>query len=373
MPKPIGISLLVLILIRLWLRTRGIVDSFMMDSGSYDQETFEYRVRRSKKHAEQVIVALPLEDRCRFQIHPEGSFDRFAKWLGIAREWQTQDAGYDTDVYIVSDDSRLLEALSRSVEFRQATINAIGRSGGGTLRCSRGRLTIAVEVDSEEADDGVLARRAAARVLPALRAVRRHIRQVSTEAWTAGRDPGVIAQRILFILTSLLGVAGVVAFFSGGSLRLPRQIVFDQVELLALCATVAISAILHVLAMAMMRFGSRTHLVWLDVLLIGIPGAWLTSHAAAISLNQSKDRSEAAAYYVLIEDRYTTRSRRSTNYHLRVSQWPDPRADPHIQVHTSLYDAVAPGQCLLVSWHPGHFGDGWVSAMEPIACPDAMR
>src|SRR5690242_12743560 len=67
---------------------------------------FQFRVRRKPKtnSVSGVQLALDLPDQFRFRIQRETAFDRFAKALGIAHEWQTHDDRFDAEAYILSDD-----------------------------------------------------------------------------------------------------------------------------------------------------------------------------------------------------------------------------------------------------------------------------
>src|SRR5687768_10339706 len=62
----------------------------------------EYRVRRNyrDRSIEGVDIGIEVENKLRFRIQPETRFDVIAKALGVAREWQTDDADFDSRVFI---------------------------------------------------------------------------------------------------------------------------------------------------------------------------------------------------------------------------------------------------------------------------------
>ena len=83
---------------------------------------FQFHVRRRSKtkNVTAVQLGLDLPDQFRFRIQRETAFDRFAKAIGIAHEWQTHDPRFDAEAYILSDDAVLLAALSGSESLREA-------------------------------------------------------------------------------------------------------------------------------------------------------------------------------------------------------------------------------------------------------------
>jgi hypothetical protein len=58
---------------------------------------FQFRVQRKSKtkSVTGVQLALDLPDQFRFRIQRETMFDRCAKALGVAHEWQTHDPRFD--------------------------------------------------------------------------------------------------------------------------------------------------------------------------------------------------------------------------------------------------------------------------------------
>jgi hypothetical protein len=72
----------------------------------YRQKTAAtYRVIRGKrKRVERVHAGIEVPDRVRFRLQPETGFDRGAKRLGLATEWQVNDREFDDSIFVVSDD-----------------------------------------------------------------------------------------------------------------------------------------------------------------------------------------------------------------------------------------------------------------------------
>jgi hypothetical protein len=87
---------------------------------SYRKIAVTYRIVKGRHgRIEGVHVGIELPDRVRFRLQPESGFDRRAKQLGLATEWQVNDAEFDYNVFVVSDDPIFLRALANDRELRK--------------------------------------------------------------------------------------------------------------------------------------------------------------------------------------------------------------------------------------------------------------
>jgi hypothetical protein len=331
--------------------------------------TIEFRVHRSRKTRTIAGVSLGvrLSDKVRFSIHPETTFDRFCKAIGLAEEWQTKDEAFDRDVFIICDDMVLLRALSRSEPMRKAVLDLVGR--GGTLHCSRGHLWVDLRTSGDkDLEDRIIAQAAAGPVLSALLRVRDEIHAIASSDWREERDSAMGRQRGLLFFTLLCGALGAIAlFFFHESRRPPRQMVVDAITERGVWTAAICGLVLITLTVFLLRATSRLHWVLLDVLLVGVPGIYLVAHGVAIWQNQHFDTSAGSEQLVEVSSKHIVKGRKNRRtYYITVQSWPDPRADRRIKVHSDFYESLSPPTCVRVRWHPGAYGDPWVSEMVPV-------
>jgi hypothetical protein len=279
---------------------------------------FQFHVRRRSKtkNVTSVQLGLDLPDQFRFRIQRETAFDRFAKAIGIAHEWQTHDPRFDAEAYILSDDAVLLAALSGSESLREAVAGLLDQSFKVVIRCGGG--TFWVETDytgsTVRASDETLARELAAWVLTPLMRVREELKQVSSGMWQAARDQGLRRQNVLLILTLVLAAVGIAAFFFPVGLGMPRQLVETAIATRATWISGSVLAALLVFASLLMGARSRLHWVLLELVFMGGPAIWLIGNAVSQWQNQQFDVSPPQTREVRIDRKHVEHSRRSTHY-----------------------------------------------------------
>src|SRR5262249_48349923 len=102
-----------------------------------------YRVHRERyRRVASLEIGVEMEPRFCFAIRRENAFDRFAKFLHIAKEWQTGENEFDSSLYVISDDPTLLHALSGDGKLRSLVTQLLSDSSVHTLRCNEGMLWV---------------------------------------------------------------------------------------------------------------------------------------------------------------------------------------------------------------------------------------
>ncbi len=335
---------------------------------------FQYRVGRNSKSklVTDIQLGLQVPDRVRFRIQRETAFDRFAKVIGIAHEWQTDDRTFDTKVYVLSDDAVLLTALSRNPALRGALMALLDAPSVEVIRCSYGVVWIEADCSGKpNVPDVDVAREFAKGMLPRLARVREELKSIGSGMWEASRDPGLRRQNVLLAITLVLGALGFAAFLWPRGVGLPRQLVVDEITTHALQLSGVACATLAFAAWALMGRRSRLHWVMLELLLVGAPGVWFIAAAASEQQNQRYDVSRSETREVHVDRQYMEKgSKGRKHYYLSISDWPDARVSPTQQVPDWLYGEFhAPG-CAHVVWHAGSLGDPWISELSPSTCGD---
>jgi hypothetical protein len=358
----------VLVFFRLFAFFTSVGARFRGEKMFVGDEPIEFSVSRNGKSKTigRVVISVELPDEVHFRVRAENKFDRFAKWLGIADELQTKDERFDQAVYVVSDDAVLFSLLAGDAVLREEILQLV--SANCSVQCLRGKLLVEMDnrgFDYSQSNQDV-ARVASGLVLQTLLKIRTRIKASGAQIWSSDRDPRERLETFLLTLTSILGMAGVVAFFYGLGEGMPRQIVRANIERYGVEAGLATSIVFILLLIVALRVCSRTHLILMEVILIGLPSAWFISDAAFDWSNRALDHSPEVVTTVTIESKYTTRNRHSTSYFVVIHNWPDERAIRHFSVQQPVYNAVAGGDCVQIVLHDGRFHDPWISSFRPM-------
>ncbi len=349
---------------------------FSGKSARLETQDYEYRVTRHKKRVQEVQIAVAVPDRLRFIMRREGRFDRIAKWLGIAHEWQTGDARFDDSIYVLCDDPLMLRALSLDAELRDAVLEAVGTTSGGILSSFGGKLALTDRATRARAGKGTadpeVGRMAARNALQFLLRIRERLASVPTGEWSHERDPGLTWQFAIVATTTTLGILSVGCFFWTQGIGEPRQLAFDRIETLAALIGAGAGIVLMLMLMRLMSGTSRVHLVLLEILLVGIPGAWFVSRTVLAEINQRSDEAPAILHQTQVVNQYVVKGRRGgRSYYLVINRWPAQAADldTTLRVDRDLYAVLGPGTCITFVLHPGHLGDLWLSEIRPSCEP----
>jgi len=361
-------GLLLLIFTRIVFLFGALRRSFSGKRATRGTEPYEYSVSRGKNgYVARVRIALELPDTQRFVLRRERFIDRTAKWLGIAREWQTNDPAFDDAIFILSDDPILLEALADDSGLRHAAQRLLANPQVESIACARGRLWATlcrVDAAFRAKGDDEIADLLAATIRPDLALLRDRLGAIGLRPWSEDRDPVEQREHWLLMATSVIGIAGIAAFFWGEGVGLPRQLAFTAIESHATILTAIAGAVLFALLVSLIGRSSRTHLVLIEILLVALPGAWIAGRALYALENERLDRAPATEHFARIVELYTHRGK-STSYYLVIDGWPDARFDRTLQVRPAVYEQFQPGDCARFDLHPGYFGDPWLSAIEP--------
>jgi hypothetical protein len=324
-------------------------------------------IRRGKyRRVQRISFDLPLPDRQRFVLRLETRYDRFATKVGLAREWQTGDASLDERVFVVCEDSVFNDALLANRELRAACAALFAQEGVQAIECARGRLYVDFVPPSDfvKADDDVLQREFGDVLVPLLLRLRDRLNGIASGEWEASRDPSLARRSLLVGVCVAIGVVGVVMAISSSRLEW-RQMVEDSIDRHALWVTLTIAGALLGALFLWLRITPHTHGVLLDVLLAGIPGAWLAAQAGYRMYDQRADEARPRHIAVTVQSTTDSRgSRGSHSYYLTVESWPDSRAAHRIQVRREVFVQFRGGDCMYVDWHAGALGDAWIDGFE---------
>jgi hypothetical protein len=329
------------------------------------------RFKIRKKDGDPIALRVGTTTACAldFEVKTEGWLDRLAKRIGLSVEPQLGQPAFDERLYLVADDERLVVALRQDVHLLRL-LERIGwaaqhRFVFKRLVCRRGQLWIDFAPSGTDPSPMEVVTWAA----PVLESLAARLPEAPP-----GVERGVSRQFlravILLALSSALAVNGIGQAFR---MSLGEAFTVDAAKLAWPAAVIATGVVLLLAGatLALLMRSARTHLVLVEVLLVGGLGAFATTYVELRDLNMEGDASAAAMLDTQVLDKYTTRGRRgSVHHHLELVDWNDANRRRSIGVGRDEYATAQKGDRVVVSQHPGYLGARWVESVELKGPPD---
>jgi hypothetical protein len=328
-----------------------------------DGDTVQAHVGRGKyRRIDSLAVGFDAPHGWRFNLRREGWFDRFAKSIGLATEFQTHDTPFDGRIYIECDDAALHRQLGSRRDLRNQLFNLFGLASVKGLECAGGQMWFRLGVDGldKNMEDETIGREAAKKLQAGVRALREQMAVIDDDP---ARDPTRVTRRYFAITILALAVVGAI----GAAWQYNHeghQVVVDNITHMAIGSTVAIT--IGLLGVMFLALGgtARVQRVLLDILIAGIPAAWLASSGGVMYFNESFDASAARRVPVPVERAWVTTSRKGRHSYYASLHWQDVRATSIVQLRPDEYDQMQSQTCVDVLWRAGRFGDGWVERYQ---------
>jgi hypothetical protein len=282
-------------------------------------------------------------------LRRETGADRFGKRVGLNREVQLGDAGFDAAVYIETDSPEddvqrtladealrgvvraLLDAETTRVELDPAGLSAVSPVRGG-----------AIDVATFESTAAQLAQAAAA--LPLFDAGR---------VTKARSQVGVVVTMVVLFLAwpFAMGLMG-------------RGPIDRGATLVGLAGGLALWAVLT-FALAMVVRGKSDSLRRLGMLagpsLLCIP---MTTYGAVVWANRELDTSPPVDHPTTVQRMWTSRPKNTTYYHLDVASWRPGEVTQSLNVSPAFYSRSKQGMGIVVTTHAGKLGWEWVDTFR---------
>jgi hypothetical protein len=327
-------------------------------------EVVHAHVGRGKHRAiDALVVGFDAPSGWRFNFRREGPFDRFAKAIGLAREFQTGDVAFDGRIYIECDDATLHRQLARR-ELRNAIFSLFAKSAIRSLAGAESRLwfTLSTAGWDKQRSDEEIGRDAAAPLLSHARVLREQMAKPVASDDTS-RDPSrVVRRRFAFALLALAIAAGAGLIWQWRHAE--HQVVLDHIPRIAAGVTATIVILLLVVMAVTLGGTARAQRVLLDILIAGIPAAGLAAYFGVMYCNESFDESRVRRVPVPVERSWVETSRKGSRYYYAKLRWPDARAAATRNLRPAEYAVLASARCVDVLWREGRFGDGWIEGYE---------
>lgn len=325
---------------------------------------FQYNLRTHKGSYVKLLIACDVIEDISFTIKYEKWWDRLFKWLGISVEHQVGDKEFDRTFYLVTDSQPLCELFSESYEIQDA-INQVHEACDThklkfkKLLCRHGRiwLDLVPEKKSEEPDITSISND----FVDKLSTISNILENQQAFFLNQKRDPFIIKAMVILAISSGLAINGLVHFFRIAVIDMPFTV--DDMALFqaSLPYGLAIIGVLILLAFIFLGRTARTHLVLIELVLIGSFGAISTSSLAMRDLNIDLDSSPSEYYVVKVYEKRISRSRNSTSYFLKVDDWNNGSGRIEIQVSSDIYNRFQENQRAKIEQRPGYLGYRWVA------------
>lgn len=322
-----------------------------------------YRWRQTGGNIRELVfeLAVDCESPYRFECHRERRRDRLFKWLGLSIEIQTGNAGFDRRIYIVCDSLNFKSWLTEQPAAQQAVLDVF-TEGAKCVVCDGGVLSAmfpALKASELSERNGLLA------VAP-LHALARKLTAELPKHEGASRDDRVWkAILILSLSTALAATAGTEIFramYVQVSTVLLSQ---DDLIVMGLLAGSALFLVLLVLNLWWLGRSSRFHLVLLETIALGLPGALVCGIFWVGDVNTALDSRPAVAIHVEVDrvwkESRGRRGRSPPDYYFSIQPGSElPRSRTKFRISSAIFEQLRLVNKVTLHVKPGALGAPWI-------------
>ena len=329
----------------------------------------ETQVRSFKGLVYGLMVALDAPETFRFELKRERLWDRFFKWTGLTVEHQFGHAGFDSLVYVASDDQHLFSRLAGNKDFLHAVQHCFAAEYEDRwlkkIVCANGRLWMVIgSSDWDRKGAQGRTREFAARLLPLLKRVSSALDACMPDSAPSTRDRYLIPTVVILALSSGLAINGALSW--ARSLMASHSFILDTQPLTfhAWLVAACIVGTLMLASVILLKGSSRVHLVLLELAMVGTFGA-VTSSAielrdANIDFDQSLPKQiEKRLIGKSINERKRLFRAKQTTYSLQYRGWTGDMSESSVSVSASTFEQAEIGDTLLFEQYAGYFGWPW--------------
>ena len=330
----------------------------------------QFTIGRNKGRIVDARFGVPTHEGLAFTLRPERWYDRFAKLLTLSAEYQVGEDAFDRAVYILSDSDAVCRVLLGDARLREGLRDLIVAGREIKLRVTHvhaagGRLWVRMAPLKHPTDDDVFA--AGIVIAPELAAIASRIRSLLGKRPLEPDRTFVRAAAFAAIAVGLAvnGAVGMAAFAFG---RRWTATVLDHGPLFthAVLAAVGVTIALVVASRMLLGGTSRGHVVLIELLCFGLPGALATAWIELRQLNIEFDQAAAVPVTTPVVEKRVSRSRKGgPTYHLVVHDWNGAPRVHTFEVPRADHDRAQVGRDLRLDEHAGFMGYRWVDNVRP--------
>lgn len=334
----------------------GAMRSGNVMTATHDGTPYRFRYfAGSKNSPSYFLINIDCPSSGEFEIAEESSMDRFFKKIGISSEIQTGDPEFDGDFYILADSFEFAYPIFSLPEKRQAVrevfdlgFNSI-KHDGKTIEARWSPFQLDEDFDPSIITETVSQLVILSKNMPALP---QSMMFLGRPKWKA-KKAAAFALPIIFI------VAGIASLVIGLAWFEPLDATKIFLDSLRYSLPLLVFSLWLAVQLIRGRSGSHHELIWIVILsLVAFP---LAGFGLETLFNGWLDFSPAATHSVRVTDKYTTRSKNSTNYYLLLDSWRKRGEAEKLKISVSLYRQIVPKRTIMkVVTKPGRYGFEWL-------------
>ena len=329
-----------------------------------EKTRFEYRLIKNQYLPNELYIGIEGISDIRFRLKAEAWYDKLFKLLKVSREYQTGIPAFDDTVYIASDNSSFHSIISREQKLSSSILEIFNHPSTPGIKVKAiknhaGKIWIEYTVPRELKDDGVLF--FAEKPVSELNNIVETINQQKSLTTKEFKDPFVLKAIVLLAISSGLAIYGVARFIFKGTTK--TDFMVDDAVILdsAVWIGSALSLALIAVSLILLKQSSRTHLVILELAVVGTFGVIFTTDATLRDVNSELDQSLPAYFEVSVTEKERRRRRRGrTSYYLTVNDWNMEKNKRVIEVPSEFYERIETGDWLVIRQRAGYLNHRWV-------------
>ena len=334
---------------------------------------FEFQIIRNKYLPDELLLGIAGIENQRFRFKAESWYDRLFKFLRVSREHQTNDVEFDEKVYIVSDDSRLHSLISNRSGLIESVLDIFNHPTTPGIRVkeirnNKGKIWVRYAIPNEFTDVGILG--FAEKPVSSLDSFVNGYRDWAKNTLAGSRDPFIFKAVLVLAISSGLAINGALQSYRIVISNFPFTVDSSMLFKDAIWIGSGITLALIFIAFVFLRRSSRTHLVVLELLVMGLFGAVSTTYANLHDANIDLDTSQPMVYEVKVLDKKVSRSRsrnrrfRSPTYSVFTQDWNKQKSKTRFHVSNGFFHNVSVGDQVLIVQRLGHLNYRWVERIE---------
>jgi hypothetical protein len=289
---------------------------------------------------QRLLMGVSCPEGFHLKLKPETGVDRLFKKLGVSEEFRIGDPEFDAQVYVVAEDRRVGRVLHRSAEVRRGLLKLFRLSRFGlrlrALECHGGRLWVDYTVAKDFEETGLVANE----VVPVLLEMVREL-EAEGSAPAAERDPFVWKAAVLVGLSTGLLVNGLIQGYRLSYVVMPSIVDQDTWFVGSIVWALLMVGGLVVAALVWLQRSARTHLVILDMALVGALGCFGTARVLVADVNRALDFKppEVVETDVIMRNGHV---RKSLAYVVTVEDWRRESGQLRLRVPAHVHDSLRP-------------------------------
>jgi hypothetical protein len=353
-------------------RKNDFLEDFSLHSGKVNNIDYFYTYIYNEKHKNSVITTY-IEGiyGYDFSFKLEGRLERFFKYIGLNRECQSDDAHFDEDLYISSDDSNVCKQLKENEKLRKFVYEIFYKFKEqnihvSNIKCFDGRIIVSASSKSEKNNE-TLAAQFASEIAVLLKEITDLLMSMDTINDRVYREKSSLVTQITLLFSIGLIVNGYIGLMVQKTTVgiIPR--LADTVSLTPLA--IKLAAVMVLIAsiglFLILRNSSRRSLAILIALTIGFFGSFLSALVEIKEVNMYFDTSKAEIKnYVIQEKEANWYPKHRTVYKLYLTSKNHINDTFYGEVPYDIYAQAAKEKNVLIYYREGFLNYQWIEKIE---------